>query len=296
MKKKPKKPAKKAIAKRPTIQVAPKPQPAELKAHLSDEPMLEAIPIGEFRPTPHEEAVLSEPVKVEDIRIKPTKVGQIYLPHITYTRLFNRAFGVGGWWIRQAGMPRRQDGCILAPYYLFVHGIPVAFAWGDQEYHENNPEQSYGDAVEATVASALRRCAKRIGYGLELWDPDAIEEFRSEHCCRVKVKSGEKEATIWRLRRAKPFWNEIGRDGEPKRPQPQRPIVDSRPALPPAPDTTPINDIQARRFWEMSRRRGRSDVEVKAWLKRLGYAATSEIPRHVYDHLCAILIADGVLP
>ena len=57
---------------------------------------------------------------------------------------------------------------------LFVHGKPVAFATGEQDYFETNERQTYGDALEATMSSALRRFCKHLGMGLELLDKDLI--------------------------------------------------------------------------------------------------------------------------
>src|SRR3990167_5946168 len=72
--------------------------------------------------------------------------------------------------------PERGQGqqTITCPYVLHIHGKPVAFAMGEQEYYDSNEQQTYGDALESTVASALRRCAKRLGVGLELWGQDFL--------------------------------------------------------------------------------------------------------------------------
>ena len=177
------KPAKKP-AKKSTALAVRKPQPARAEVVIHDPQHLMAggIPLGqlgelatvgalglvELKLTDAEERVLSRPVNAADILIRDG--GIAYLPHIVYTRWFNDAFGRLGWAIVPTGKPQKGGNTVLVPYTLYVHGKPVAFAYGEQDYHENNSRQSYGDVIESTVASALRRCAKRLGVGLEMWD------------------------------------------------------------------------------------------------------------------------------
>jgi hypothetical protein len=51
--------------------------------------------------TAEQAAILQEPLKFDDIEIKPD--GIIYLPEIKYRRILNRAFGPGGWGLAPRG-------------------------------------------------------------------------------------------------------------------------------------------------------------------------------------------------
>jgi hypothetical protein len=51
--------------------------------------------------TSEQAAILQEPLKFDDIEIKPD--GIIYLPEIKYRRILNRAFGPGGWGLAPRG-------------------------------------------------------------------------------------------------------------------------------------------------------------------------------------------------
>jgi hypothetical protein len=91
--------------------------------------------------------------------------------------------------MRPAAKPLKSGNSVVQPYVLYIHGKPVAFAMGEQEYFEGNKEQTYGDALEATVASALRRCMKRLGIGLELWDRAWVDNFMAEQGVHVQIEN-----------------------------------------------------------------------------------------------------------
>lgn len=150
---------------------------------------LGSLGLVELKLTKAEEAALSAPVNPAEILWRPSKRDGPpdipYLPHITYTRWFNRAFGRTGWNLVPIGKPTKSDtNVVLLPYVLHVHGTPIAFAWGEQEYFPSkadgasNRAQTYGDVIESTVGSALRRCAKHLGVGLELWDKTYLSGLR----------------------------------------------------------------------------------------------------------------------
>lgn len=234
---------------------------------LGEEASLGALGLVEVKLSDREEAVLSKPVDAGDVRMKPT--GQPYLSHPSYTRWFSEAFGRLGWAIVPRAKAVFNGKTVVQPYILFIHGQPAAFAYGEQEYHENNKEQTYGDAVEATVASALRRCAKRLGVGLELWDKRWLDAWTEQFC--VKVWLTDKDKPVWRRKDDPPFWNEAtsrtrgAQGGPPPRSERARP---ERPAASHPKGDEPITHDQVMRFWTIARRAGRSDEEVKTFLKR----------------------------
>jgi len=169
---------------------------------LTEDVILGALGLTELKLTDHEESILARPVNESDVLIKPS--GQPYLSHPTYTRWFNEAFGRLGWSLVPRSKPAMQGNSVVQGYVLYIHGQPVAFAWGEQTYHEKSREQTYGDCLEATVASALRRCAKRLGIGLEMWDKTWLFDWTRRHCIAVSVserdwKTGaRKNVTRWR--------------------------------------------------------------------------------------------------
>lgn len=303
------------LEKRLTAATGKPPAPAQLLPALPevertlgvDELALGNLGLVEVKLTVQEEAVLSESVPVAELLVKPT--GQAYLSHPSYTRWFNRAFGRTGWSLVPASKPMKANNSIVCAYVLHIHRQPAALAWGEQDYFENNREQSYGDALESTVASALRRCAKRLGVGLELWDRAWTDAFLAEHAVRVKVRvkrRGETEEKIedrWRLKTAAPFWNETTRSSQPRqqqeRPQPPAnpPAAAEAPKPPPphAHSGEKITRAQATRFWTLVRNSGRSDEEVQKWLTGKGLASSTDILRADYDAFCARVEATGSL-
>lgn len=247
-----------ALVRRPAAKVAQvlplPPLPQRTYQVAADGSMdLGALGLVEVRLTEAEEAILSEPVDTSKILWKPGKRGGVadigYLPHTEYTRWFNRAFGRIGWNLVPIGKPTRSDtDVVLLPYVLHVHGQPVAFAWGEQEYFPRKADgsesraQTYGDVIESTVASALRRCAKHLGMGLELWDRNFMDA--------LKPSSATGGATQRQERRPLPVVEHAGLD-------------------------QPISDAQRQKLWSTSRRMSRPDLEVTNWLGEVYGCQTS---------------------
>lgn len=267
--------------------------------------------IGGFTLPPEAEKIFDEPVPIGEVLIKPSG-GQIYLSHPSYTRWVNRAVGRGGWALRAVGKPRAGSGkasqSIVVPYVLYLKGQAAAFAWGEQEYHDENREQTYGDAVEATVASGLRRTLKRLGVGLELWERQWIRRFIREHCVKVNVKvrrwdkranNGEggyveKIVAQWRRKVDDPFDDEVG-------PATEKPAAGKKSSTSraPADDGTggelippPMHD----RLMKLVGRVGRSEREVEGWLAAVYKIGSMEIRRRDYDTICAAIERPGPLP
>lgn len=295
---------------------------------MSETPMLSLLGMQDIKLSEDEERVLSEPVNIEDLRVKPT--GAVYLSHPTYTRWFNRAFGRLGWAIRPAANPRQSEKGILMPFLLYIHGKPVAFAFGEQDYYGGgggNRDQTYGDAVEATVASGLRRCAKRLGVGLELWDRSFTNQFLHEHCVKVKVATNYRGtrgvAYRWRRKADVKLPHEIKvvdhdeaedgvdetqfRDapapdqGWQRRPQQryqrrEQSNSQSTPGYQRPNGGQPCSPAQAKRLFAIVRNSGRDEGLVKEWLRKRGYSDYEDVARKDYDYVCSAIEADGPLP
>lgn len=303
---------------------------------LSDDIDMGDIGLVEVEFSEKENAVLDEGVRDEDVSIKPT--GQVYISHIHYTRWLNRAIGRGKWAIvpqakiiktERPGRGGEVRSALVQPFVLYVHGKRASQAYGEQEYFEANEDQSYGDAAESVYASALRRCCKRLGIGLELWDKAWINGFLSRHAVKVWCEVGreKRRKMYWRKRTDPPFWNEIRerkQDRPAKRDDYEEPPFDPpdnvdaeederltppparrsepprRPAPPRAPHhdakgDEPISEPQRQRLWTIATHAGRTNAEVKAWLATKGIDSSKDIKRKDYEAIVAAIEAPGVL-
>ncbi len=243
---------------------------------------LGALGLVELKLTPDEEKVLSERVNPDDVRWRPSRKGGPadipYLPHPVYTGWFCRAFGRTGWVLVPIGKPvKTEQSVVLVPYVLHVHRMPIAFAWGEQEFFDTKADgtesraQTYGDVIESTVASALRRCAKHLGVGLELWDREWIKKVRrpddppQTQQARGRQRNGRKSAPA---------------------PKVEHPDLDAK-----------ISDDKRIRLWNISRRCGRGDEEVKGWLMtRYNLKASTDITNRQYDDIVTYIEQPGPLP
>lgn len=295
---------------------------------LTDSVVLGNFALVEVKLTQKEELVLSKPVDVGQLMIKPT--GQVYLPHAFYRRWFNDAFGRLGWFLRPVNnpvmAPAKNDKAVqvVRGYLLYIHNKPAAYADGEHEFYTNNAEQSWGDALEATQASALRRCAKHMGVGLELWDRHFTERFKQEHCVmsfvKVKDRNGNTHSKPhWRLKTDPPPANVIDERDYAARNEPfEGEVIDhgapaaSRPARRQPPPTASadgsgalfISPKQTTRLFGASKSAGRDRGELLRWLKDVyGAEVRGErpddyltLPREEYERVFDIVGAPGELP
>lgn len=256
---------------------------------------LDALGLVELKATKAEEKVLAREPAVIDVMVLPNN-GAPYLPHPVLTFWLNEAFGRGAWVLAAVGKPAIIENVVSCPYILYVHGRPVAFAHGEQEYHPKNRSQSYGDALEATVASALRRCCKHLGIGLQLWDRRWARNFRAQHCVEVQVEVRKKTddgwktdtATQWRRKDDPALPGEKSTGRAPRREPDQEEHADI---------DKPISEQKRERFWRIARRVGRNEDDIKRWLKTCyNVTASAAITNRVYDKVVRQLEASGPLP
>lgn len=286
------------------VQVVPAVVPVQIE-HLTDDPMVIDLAIVP-RFTAEEELVLSEKVPNEEILIKPT--GQIYASHPTYTRWFNRAFGRAQWGLQQIQKAQRIDNNILITYCFVLRGMKLFTAVGEAEYITNNREQTFGDVLEATYAYALRRIAKRLGVGLELWDKAFVNDWIAKNAVAVWTteKNGDRASKPkWRLKNAPPLPYESGivrpAHEEQFERQQRRQSGDYAPARGQAPLQHPrgeetITDKQVGRLIGMAKRMDRTDEDIKAFiLKEYGLTSKKQIKRKDYEDICASVEQPGPL-
>lgn len=290
---------KKATPKKPTLALARR-EPERHSISLLDpkalmpsaQPMAVTRQIGqgitllgdlglvESKLSPEEVAVINRPIDISRIRFKPQKKGPPipFLPHYEYTKWFNEAFGHGGWALVPADTPKLTNGTVSRDYVLYIHGKPRSFAVGEQDYFENNAQQTYGDALESTMSSALRRCAKHLGFGLELWDKDYMDEVREKRGV-TRQRAGDQEA------------------------EPSSHQSTNRPpaAVRHAHQNQPISENQYGRLLAIIKAAGRTKSEVLAYLNafygiKTWDAVKTSIKRTDYDAICAAVEKRGRFP
>lgn len=241
---------------------------------LGDVATVGSLGLAELKLTAEEDRILGEPVNVNDVMLKPKVKGGppeiAYLPHIVYTRWFHKAFGRTGWAVVPTSAPKKVGSLIMVPYLLYVHGVPVAAATGEQEYYENNAQQTYGDVIESTVASALRRFAKRLGVGLELWDKRWLEQHFGKRAVRGNRKEEEAIDTT-------PI--SYGHEPDPEAKSPA------------------LTKAMWERLGRIAEKMGRPQAEVNLWLKRTyGVTDLKKIEQRHYAAIVRHLEGRGPLP
>lgn len=297
-----------ALVRRPTTRVIVRDPhrllpPAPVETVGSDAMLIGSLGKITFKLTKQQEQILNRPVPIGEVLIKPT--GQVYLSHPSYTRWFNEAFGRGSWQLVPAGKPVASGASVNVPYILYINGVPAAFAMGEQEYFEGNRQQTLGDAIESTVASGLRRCAKRLGVGLEMWDRTWANNFLASHGVAVEVavwRDGKKKIeTQWRRKDQPPLRNEVSQAGGGgdvdevfdvnARAGDRRERAGTH-----AKERDKITDAQVGRLYAIAKSVGRSRAEVEIWLHQVkGYESAAEIKRNEYDDICQAIERRGPL-
>lgn len=111
----------------------------------------------------------------------------IYIEHASLRDRFDEALGMCQWamirsrphWAENYKTSTGKEAVrIYADCALIIRGCLVAEAIGEMSYFPNNATQNYGDAVEGSETAAFRRCAKKIGVGLQAWKKDFGEGWK----------------------------------------------------------------------------------------------------------------------
>jgi hypothetical protein len=125
----------------------------------------------------------------------------IYIEHAHLRERLNQVFSPGQWsvvprnrWAEEFTTAKGDPACRLyVEAMLLVRGAFVAEAVGDMVYYPKNDRTNYGDAVEGAKSSALRRCAKELGVGLQVWKKEFCEGWMKRN--GVKQRAA---VTDWR--------------------------------------------------------------------------------------------------
>ena len=161
----------------------------------------------------------------------------------------------------------------------------MAGAYGEQRYSEKNKRQSYGDAIESTYASGMRRNAKHLNVALNLWDRRWTDAWLAKHAVQVS-DNGEMK---WRRRDAPPFIGERHRQPAEQKSQQrtQREEQLTRESVREVEDRF-VTDDERREFWRVARLAHPGDDDgVRSWLARLGYPNSKTIRLVDYPRLIA---------
>jgi hypothetical protein len=166
--------------------------------------------IGQFSLTEEQEAILNEPLPVDEVDIRPDD-GAVYASHEYYRRKLNKTFGRMGWTL-VPGSPltqRPQTNEWYQRWVLFVGGVYVAEAIASRDYQPTNARMDLSDVAEAIKSDALRRCCKDLGIATECWNKRWTEKWKHEHAVQVVAqvwKKGQQvNAKVWRRKDADPL-------------------------------------------------------------------------------------------
>lgn len=145
---------------------------------------------GTLQLNAEDSAALQEPFP--DEAFQPGAAGKeslIYIEHSALRDRLNKVLGLGQWSIiprnrwaepfkffSRYDKTQREGTRIYVEAMLVVRGAFVAEAVGSMDYYPNEAT-NYGDAVEGAKTSALRRCCKEFGVGLQAWSKDWCEAW-----------------------------------------------------------------------------------------------------------------------
>lgn len=114
----------------------------------------------------------------------------LYIEHAYLRDRFDEVIGMGQWalvrtkphWGEDYTTAKGQKATrIYADCALLIKGCLVSEAIGEMSYFHNNASQTYGDAAEGSETAAFRRCAKKLGVGLQAWKKDYCEGWMQRH-------------------------------------------------------------------------------------------------------------------
>lgn len=181
----------------PMVQPSPPPLPAPRQAFNNNFDMSCLLPsAGTLTTTKEQQMELYKPFSNEEIEIRPD--GLIYLPWMEYVTRLRTIFGTN-WALIPQGLPRKEGNLILWMFGLVIEGKLMGMSLGQQEYYDNNPMMTWGDAVEGAKSNALMRLCKGIGMGLELWKPSFIKAWKKKHAETYQgVDRNNRPKTLWR--------------------------------------------------------------------------------------------------
>lgn len=160
-----------------------------------------------------EQIKLTAPFDEKMIEIRPD--GLIYLPQTFWRQRLNETFGIGQWCLVIKGQHKDPDpnkDKLYLQGILMVRGSYMSEAVGEAELHSKNSQQSWASVWESAKSDCITRCCKDLSIASELWQPQFINKWKSDHAVEVWVEvdyNGQKKSKKqWRKKDAPPLWNE----------------------------------------------------------------------------------------
>lgn len=219
----------------------------ELNLPAIRQPDLPALPdqgIGAVALVERERAVLDRPTETHKIAIRPDAPDGkpiLYIPHEFYRARLREAVGFGSYgekvlkfWKEPGEIDEKTGELKSETLYvwlaLYIRGSLISSAIGSHTYSLKNKRMDYSDSFEAASSNAFVRCCKHAGLGLEPWDPRFCEEFVTQHCIQVTVKTSRGEMQVrWRLKASPAFEGEIGAPPIAESKKPLEPKLETKP-------------------------------------------------------------------
>lgn len=148
---------------------------------------------GTFAPSDKEREGLTKKIPDLDIEIRPD--GLIFPGWHWCADRMDEVFGPGVWTMVPLSSPKYVKSVIYAPFALYIKGLFVGYAMGEQKYHPTNDAMTYGDAVEGAKSNAMLRLCKPLIPGMRhMWKQSFIAEWKAKYA--EAYKDGKK--VLWR--------------------------------------------------------------------------------------------------
>jgi hypothetical protein len=106
--------------------------------------------------------------------------GEHYIPWINYWVRLLKAFAPSVPQLVPLGEPQIHGDTVSVHYVMLVNGCFLGEATGEMSKKGGNKAVTFARCVEGCVSDAITRIGKRLGMGLELWDPDVISRLQKE--------------------------------------------------------------------------------------------------------------------
>ena len=141
---------------------------------------------------PDEAKKLTADFPDDEIEIRPD--GLIFIPHMALRDRLAEVFGpLSVAEICRERMIRTDSDEIAVDLVLMIRGVFAAEGIGTAKYYKNNAKTNFGDVVESAWSEALRRCAKKISCGVQVWRPNFVRRWLADNAVQQNGRWYKKE-------------------------------------------------------------------------------------------------------
>lgn len=238
--------------------------PAQAKSAAVSHLMGKAIErASELRLTPEETKALKADFPDECFRSGASgKEALIYIEGLHLRNRLDDVLGIGQWCLLPRCRWTEANGkgtIVYVEAMLVVRGCYITEAIGDMTYYPSNAQTNFGDAVEGAESAALRRCAKKMGIGLQAWSKSWCEGW------------WKRKNELAKTPEAKPRTNTAPQAAKPQSPPTTQPPA--KPAAQASPQTAAQTEQADKPLTE----------EEKSWIKSIRIDALNG-----HDELCRV--------